>query len=103
MVGSEGDAKWCSEDQWSVVKFFNDSMRPGKQFLVIHDQLVWSGEGFVDSILSTAPIPAWCLGRVNLNSIEVNIKLRLKMTFISVLTRSLPALTMFSPASIQMI
>ena len=48
---SKGDAKWCSEDQWSVVKFVNDSMHPGKQFLVIHDQLVWSGEGFVDSIL----------------------------------------------------
>ena len=31
-------------------------------------------------ILSTAPIPAWCLGRVTLNSIEVNFKLRLEMT-----------------------
>ena len=51
VVGSEGDAKWCSRDKWSVVKFFNDSMRPGKQFLIIHDQLVWFGKGFVDSIL----------------------------------------------------
>ena len=54
-------------------------------------------------ILSTAPIPAWCLVRVTLNSMEVNFKLRLEMTFISVLTRSLPALTMFRPVSIQMI
>ena len=53
-------------------------------------------------ILSTAPIPAWCLGRVTLNSMDVNFKLRLEMPFISVLIRSLPALTMFSPASIQM-
>ena len=53
-------------------------------------------------ILLTAPIPPWCLGRVTLNSMEVNFKLRLEMTFISVLTRSLPALTMFNLASIQM-
>ena len=53
-VGSEGDAKRCSEDQWSVVKFFNDSMRPGKQFLVVHDQLVRSCEGFAVSVLDGA-------------------------------------------------
>ena len=32
---------------------------------------------------------------------EVNFRLRLEMTFISVSTRSLPALTMLRPASIQ--
>ena len=50
VVGSEGDAERCSEDQWSVVKFFNDSMRPGKQLLVVHDQLVRSGERLDDSV-----------------------------------------------------
>ena len=49
VVGSEGDAERCSEDQWSVVKFFNDSMRPGKQFLVVHDQLMRSSEGLDQS------------------------------------------------------
>ena len=40
VVGSEGDSQRSSEDQRSVVEFFNNSMRPGEQFLVVHYQLV---------------------------------------------------------------
>ena len=54
-------------------------------------------------ILSTATIPAWCLGRVTLNSMAENLRLRDKITLISVSIRSLPALRMLSPESIQMI
>ena len=54
-------------------------------------------------ILSTAPMPAWCLGRVTLNSMAENLRLRDEITFISVSIRSLPALTMLSLESIQMI
>ena len=54
-------------------------------------------------ILSTALISAWCLGRVTLNSMVEILRLRDEITFISVLIRSLPALTMLSPESIQMI
>ena len=61
VVGSEGDAERCSEDQWSVVKFFNDSMRPGKQFLVLHDQLVRSGVGFADQMMRGVPLRAKAL------------------------------------------
>ena len=50
-------------------------------------------------ILSTAPMPAWCLGRVTLNSMAQNLRLRDKIIFISVSIRSLPALTMLSPKS----
>ena len=44
VVGSEGDSQWSSEDQRSVVEFFNNSMCPGEQFLVIHCQLVRADE-----------------------------------------------------------
>ena len=52
--------------------------------------------------LSTTPIPAWCLGSVTLNLMAENLRLRAEITFISVFMRSLPALTMFNPVSIQM-
>ena len=51
VVRSKGDTKRCSEDQWSVVEFINDSMCPGKQFFIVHDQLVRACEGFADSVL----------------------------------------------------
>ena len=54
-------------------------------------------------ILSTGPIPTWCLGRVTMNSMDSNLMLRSEMTFILVLIKSYPAFTMFSPESIQMI
>ena len=47
-------------------------------------------------ILSTALMPAWCFGRVTLNSMGANLRLREEITFISVSIRSLPALTMLS-------
>ena len=47
-------------------------------------------------ILSTTPMPAWCLGRVTLNLMLANLMLREEITFISVLIRSLPALAIFS-------
>ena len=54
-------------------------------------------------ILSTSLMPWWCLGRVTLNSMVSNFKLRPEITFISVSIRSLHAFTIFSLASIQMI
>ena len=51
---------------------------------------------------STAPIPAWCLGRVTLNSIDLNLMLRLEITFNTVLIKFLPGLTILNPESIQM-
>ena len=43
-VRSEGDSQWSSEDQRSVVEFFNNSMCSGEQFLVVHGQLVRADE-----------------------------------------------------------
>ena len=44
MIGSEGDSQRSSENQRSIVEFFNNSMCPGEQFLVVHDQLVRADE-----------------------------------------------------------
>ena len=44
MVGSKGEPQQSTEDQRSVVEFFNNSMCPCEQFLVVHDQLVRADE-----------------------------------------------------------
>ena len=44
VIGSEGDSQRSSEDQRLIVEFFNNSMCPGEQFLVVHDQLVRANE-----------------------------------------------------------
>ena len=44
VIGSKGDSQRSSEDQRSVVEFFNNSMCSGEQFLVVHGQLVRADE-----------------------------------------------------------
>ena len=69
-----------------------------------------AGDGLADSVLDrtnnsfNSPDALVMLGEGNseLDGL-LNFKLRPDITFISVLTRSLPAFTIFSPALIQMI
>ena len=44
VIGSEGDSQRSSEDQRLIVEFFNNSMCPGEQFLIVQDQLVRANE-----------------------------------------------------------
>ena len=83
-------------------------MCPDKQFLLVHDQLVRADERLADCVLDRADYSfhssdtGMMFGQSDPELNEGEYRLRLEMTFISVSTRSLPALTLFRPASIQM-
>ena len=48
MIRSKDDSQWSPEDQRSIVEFFNNSMCPDMQFLIVHDQLVRADEWLAD-------------------------------------------------------
>ena len=65
-------------------------------------------EGLADRVLDGSNDPLHCpnasvvLGEDDPNSLVANLTLRVKITFISVIIKSLPALMMLSPELIQM-
>ena len=51
MVGCQSYAKWCAEDEGSVVDLLDDEVQPGEELLVIHLDEVGTCDGLADSVL----------------------------------------------------
>ena len=51
MGQGEGDAEWCTQDEWVVVDLLNDQVEPGVEFFIIHFELVGSDAGLAHSVL----------------------------------------------------
>ena len=40
MIGGQSDPQWGSQEEWSVVEFVDNHVNPGKEFFIVHPELV---------------------------------------------------------------